>query len=97
MTAATHKTVINFVKFFFKFPFFLIKLLFQPLDINPLLPVFVRPPIAPVGSVDLSIASAGRHNTTPSPRSIASPVALVNDIPAQPGNGKSLNSSLIGW
>lgn len=48
----------------------------SPLDMNPLLPAFVRSstnPMIPFGSVDLSLPS--RNSLTPSPRSLVSPSA----------------------
>lgn len=74
MTATTHKTVGFFYQVNISISVKCVNFM-QPLDINPLLPAFVRPPNnTPFGSVDLSLGgSSGRNNSNSSPRTFSSP------------------------
>lgn len=58
----------------------------QPLDMNPLLPAFVRPPNnTPFGSVDLSLGgTSSRNNSNASPRTVSASPA--NPIESNFGN-----------
>lgn len=79
--AATHKNVLCLIVFEAIDNSIL---LFQPLEINPMMPGFPRTPGGPFGSVDLSIPTSARHSAQQLSPKIGTPPIVTSQTPPPP-------------